>query len=54
LSADPSRRLRAIAARTGLRPEHLLAQLADHARLTDDGTLVVAPFAPGDAHGLDR
>ncbi|MFD5429977.1 hypothetical protein [Streptomyces sp. NPDC127084] len=46
LAADPSRRLRAVAARTGLRPEHLLAQLADHARLNDDGTLTIDPFTP--------
>ncbi|MFJ9250904.1 hypothetical protein [Streptomyces sp. NPDC101776] len=46
LSADPSRRLRTIAARTGLRPEQLLIQLADYARLNDDGTLAVEPFTP--------
>jgi hypothetical protein len=46
LAADPSRRLRAIAACTGLRPEQLLAQLADHVRLDDDGTLTAGPFTP--------
>ncbi|CAM5468362.1 putative protein OS=Streptomyces griseorubiginosus OX=67304 GN=AQJ54_42745 PE=4 SV=1 [Streptomyces griseorubiginosus] len=46
LSADVSRRLREICARTGLRPEQLLAQLADQARLAEDGTLTAGPFAP--------
>ncbi|MGX9890543.1 hypothetical protein [Streptomyces sp. NPDC002276] len=46
LAAEPGRRLRVIAARTGLRPEQLLAQLADHARLNDDGTLAIEPFTP--------
>ncbi|MFE9687572.1 hypothetical protein [Streptomyces sp. NPDC006285] len=44
LSADPSRRLRAIAARTGLQPEQILAQLADQVRLDDTGTLTVDTF----------
>ncbi|MFJ9155063.1 hypothetical protein ACIRP7_45130 [Streptomyces sp. NPDC102270] len=38
LCADPNRRLYAIAARAGLRPEQILAQLANHARCNDDGT----------------
>ncbi|AUA17253.1 hypothetical protein GTZ89_26390 [Streptomyces sp. SID8382] len=46
LSADTSRRLRAIAARAGLQPEQILAQLADHAQIDKDGTVVVAPFTP--------
>jgi hypothetical protein len=41
LPADPSRRLRAIAARTGLQPEQILAQLADRLRMNDDGALAV-------------
>ncbi|WP_308403207.1 hypothetical protein [Streptomyces sp. BV286] len=46
LSADVSRRLRAIAARTGLEPEQVLAQLADQVRMDDDGTLTVDTFTP--------
>ncbi|MFJ9729299.1 hypothetical protein ACIRP3_41810 [Streptomyces sp. NPDC101209] len=46
LSADVSRRLREICARTWLRPEQVLAQLADQVRLTEDGTLTAGPFAP--------
>ncbi|MEU6183567.1 hypothetical protein [Streptomyces coeruleorubidus] len=44
LPADTSRRLRAIATRAGLRPEQVLAQLADHAMMHEDGSLTVAPF----------
>ncbi|MEU1276343.1 hypothetical protein [Streptomyces sp. NPDC005799] len=44
LSADVSRRLREICARTGLLPEQVLAQLADQARLSEDGTLTAGPF----------
>ncbi|MER8160073.1 hypothetical protein [Streptomyces sp. NPDC094472] len=46
LSADTSRRLRAIAARAGLQPEQVIAQLADHVRMDEDGAVVVAPFTP--------
>ncbi|MFI0772834.1 hypothetical protein ACH4TQ_49605 [Streptomyces sp. NPDC021218] len=46
LSADTSRRLRAIAARAGLQPEQVIAQLADHARMDEDGGVAVAPFTP--------
>lgn len=46
LPADVSRRLRAIAAGTRLTPEQVLAELARHAELRDDGTLTVAPFLP--------
>ncbi|MFD9495205.1 MULTISPECIES: hypothetical protein [unclassified Streptomyces] len=35
LAADVSRRLRSIAARAGVTPEQVLAQLAEHARATD-------------------
>ncbi|MFF3489590.1 hypothetical protein ACFYXC_41170 [Streptomyces sp. NPDC002701] len=46
LSADPSRRLRTIAARGGLRPEQILAQLADQVRMDDTGALTVNTFTP--------
>ncbi|MFE9687039.1 hypothetical protein [Streptomyces sp. NPDC006285] len=46
LSADPSRQLRAIAARTGLQPEQILAQLADQVRMHDTGALTVDAFPP--------
>lgn len=46
LHADVSRRLRAIAARTGLEPEQVLAQLADRVRMDDDGALAVDAFTP--------
>ncbi|MFF5011451.1 hypothetical protein ACFY3G_52915 [Streptomyces phaeochromogenes] len=46
LPADTSRRLRAIATRTGLEPEQVLAQLADRVRMDDDGALTVDTFTP--------
>ncbi|MEU0650291.1 hypothetical protein [Streptomyces umbrinus] len=46
LPADTSRRLRAIAARTGLEPERILAQRADPVRMDDNGTLTVDIFTP--------
>ncbi|MFG2351824.1 hypothetical protein [Streptomyces phaeochromogenes] len=46
LPADVSRRLRAIAARTGLKPEQVLAQLADRVRMDDNGALAVDAFTP--------
>ncbi|WAU78562.1 hypothetical protein O1Q96_01695 (plasmid) [Streptomyces sp. Qhu-G9] len=46
LSAEVSRRLRVIAARTGLEPEQVLAQLADQVRMDDDGALAVDAFIP--------
>ncbi|MYT29117.1 MULTISPECIES: hypothetical protein [unclassified Streptomyces] len=46
LPADTSRRLRAIAERAGLRPEQILAQLAEHAVLGDDGAVSVARCIP--------
>lgn len=46
LPADASRRLRAIAARTGFSPEQVLAQLADQVRMNDDGALTVDTFTP--------
>ncbi|MFD7684482.1 hypothetical protein [Streptomyces sp. NPDC060187] len=47
LAADVSRRLRAMAARAGLVPEQVLAQLAEHARVSDSGMVTVEPFLPG-------
>jgi len=44
LNADASRRLRAIADRTGLSAEQVLAQLADRASMNDDGALAVDTF----------
>ncbi|MBU3869031.1 hypothetical protein KN815_34765 [Streptomyces sp. 4503] len=51
LSADTSRRLRAIAARAGLEPEQVLAQLAENVRTDEDGVVVVAPFTPHRVEG---
>ncbi|MFF0190818.1 hypothetical protein [Streptomyces sp. NPDC005244] len=47
LAADVSRRIRAIAARAGLSPEQVLAQLAEHACMNDRGMVSVEPFLPG-------
>ncbi|MFG2683984.1 hypothetical protein [Streptomyces sp. NPDC048392] len=44
LSADVSRRLRAIAARAGLSAEQVLAQLAGQARMNDDSRVAVEAF----------
>ncbi|MFD5724436.1 hypothetical protein [Streptomyces sp. NPDC127036] len=44
LAADVSRRLRSIAGRAGISPEQVLAQLAEHARMNDDGMVMVEPF----------
>ncbi|MEU9268552.1 hypothetical protein AB0E04_24315 [Streptomyces sp. NPDC048251] len=49
LSADVSRRLRALAARAGLRPGHVLAQLADRVDI-DDGMVSVERFVPQPPH----
>ncbi|MGI3223269.1 hypothetical protein ACRJ4B_04140 [Streptomyces sp. GTA36] len=46
LPADTSRRLRAMAARTGLEPEQVLAQLAHRVRMNDESTLTVDTFTP--------
>ncbi|MER7983304.1 hypothetical protein [Streptomyces sp. NPDC095817] len=46
LAADVSRRIRAIAARAGLSPEQVLAQLAEYARMNDIGMVTVEPFLP--------
>ncbi|MFI5998079.1 hypothetical protein ACIBAC_40245 [Streptomyces sp. NPDC051362] len=44
LAADVRRRLRSIAGRAGISPEQVLAQLAEHARMNDDGMVTVEPF----------
>ncbi|MGW2292239.1 hypothetical protein [Streptomyces phaeochromogenes] len=46
LPADASHRLRAVAARAGLGPEQVLAQLADRIRTNDDSTLTINAFTP--------
>lgn len=46
LSAGPSRRLRAVAARAGVTPERVLALLAERVIVGEDGTVSVAPFVP--------
>ncbi|MFG2452910.1 hypothetical protein ACGFSG_26385 [Streptomyces sp. NPDC048512] len=46
LAADVSRRLRAMAARAGASPEQVLAQLAEHARMNEDGMVTVESFLP--------
>ncbi|MFJ5954057.1 hypothetical protein [Streptomyces noursei] len=47
LPAAASRRLRAIADQAGLRPEQVLAQLADRVRMNADGTVTIEPYVPG-------
>ncbi len=54
LRADVSRRLRAIAARAGLSAEQVLAQLAHHAQMHNDGTVAVEPFTPSRGEDKDR
>lgn len=51
LSAGASRRVRAIAARAGLEPEQVLAQLTEHVQMNEDGAVVVAPFTPRSTEG---
>ncbi|MGW3683156.1 hypothetical protein [Streptomyces prasinus] len=46
LSAAPSRLVRAVASRTGLRPSEVLAQLAERIVVGEDGTVSVPPFTP--------
>ncbi|MEU2907954.1 hypothetical protein ABZ771_34570 [Streptomyces globisporus] len=47
LSASAGRRIRAAAARAGLTPNEILAQLAERVSVDDDGAVSVAPFTPG-------
>ncbi|MFD3720065.1 hypothetical protein [Streptomyces sp. NPDC058674] len=46
LSAGPGRLIRAAAARAGLRPVEVLAQLAERVVVGEDGTVSVPPFSP--------
>ncbi|MCY0954096.1 hypothetical protein [Streptomyces sp. H27-S2] len=46
LSAGSSRLIRAAAARAGLRPVEVLAQLAERVVVGEDGTVSVPPFSP--------
>ncbi|WP_308342482.1 hypothetical protein [Streptomyces sp. MW-W600-10] len=47
LSAPAGRRIRTAAARAGLTPHEILAQLVERATVDDDGAVSVAPFTPG-------
>ncbi|MFD3788734.1 hypothetical protein [Streptomyces cyaneofuscatus] len=47
VSAPAGRRIRAAAARAGLAPNEVLAQLAERVSVDDDGAVSVAPFTPG-------
>ncbi|MFH8365143.1 hypothetical protein ACH4FV_36965 [Streptomyces anulatus] len=47
LGAATGRRVRAVAARAGLTPNEILAQLAGRVSVDDDGAVSVAPFTPG-------
>ncbi|MFD5942662.1 hypothetical protein [Streptomyces griseus] len=47
LDAAAGRRVRATAARAGLTPQEILAQLAGRMTVDDDGVVSVAPFTPG-------
>ncbi|MER7978325.1 hypothetical protein [Streptomyces sp. NPDC095817] len=46
LSGDVSGRLRIMAARADLTPDQVVAQLAEYARMNDDGLVAVEPFLP--------
>lgn len=46
LSAAPSRLIRAVADRAGLKPAQVLAQLAERVVVSQDGTVSVPPFTP--------
>ncbi|WP_257138743.1 hypothetical protein [Streptomyces sp. rh34] len=54
LSAAAGRRIRAAAARAGLTPHEVLAQLAERVAVDDDGAVSVAPFTPGRTAGLSE
>ncbi|MFJ8255590.1 hypothetical protein [Streptomyces sp. NPDC094466] len=47
VGAAAGRRVRAAAARAGLTPVEVLAQLAERVSVDDDGAVSVAPFTPG-------
>ncbi|MFI5867290.1 hypothetical protein [Streptomyces sp. NPDC051546] len=46
LSAESGRLIRAAATRAGIRPDDLLARLAERIVVGEDGTLSVPPFSP--------
>ncbi|WP_433859794.1 hypothetical protein [Streptomyces kronopolitis] len=46
LPAAPGRLIRAAAARAGLRPDEVLAQVAQRVTVSEDGTISVPPFTP--------
>ncbi|MFD5681443.1 hypothetical protein [Streptomyces bacillaris] len=46
LSARAGRLIRALAARTGLTPDQVVAQITENAVLSDDGAVSVPPFTP--------
>lgn len=46
VSAPAGRRIRAAAARAGLSPDEMLAQLAERVTVDDDGAVSIAPFTP--------
>ncbi|WP_438270827.1 hypothetical protein [Streptomyces anulatus] len=47
VGAAAGRRVRAVAARTGLTPHEVLAQLAERVSVDDDGAVSVTRFTPG-------
>ncbi|MFJ6239553.1 hypothetical protein ACIQH0_36335 [Streptomyces griseus] len=49
LGSAAGRRVRAVAARAGLTPNEVLAQLAERVSVDDGGAVSVAPFTPGRA-----
>ncbi|MGW6291060.1 hypothetical protein ACWFRR_39590, partial [Streptomyces sp. NPDC055107] len=51
LDAVAGRRVRTVAARAGLTPQEILAQVAGRVTVDDDGALPVAPFPPGRTAG---
>ncbi|MEV5321728.1 hypothetical protein AB0K92_29490 [Streptomyces sp. NPDC052687] len=46
LATGPSQLVRVAAARAGLRPADVLAQLAERVVVDEDGTVSVPPFMP--------
>ncbi|MEU4181498.1 hypothetical protein [Streptomyces sp. NPDC026589] len=54
LGAAAGRQIRAAAARAGLTPNEVLAQMAERVTVDDDGAVSVAPFTPGRTAGLSE
>ncbi|WP_257139771.1 hypothetical protein [Streptomyces sp. or20] len=54
LGAAAGRRVRAAAARAGLTPNEVLAQLGERVSVDDDGAVSVAPFTPGRTAALSE